>query len=920
MKIPAIPENDQQRIRALESYQVLDTLSEADFDNITFIASQICKTPISLISLIDQDRQWFKAKTGLSVSETPRDLAYCAHAINQPDSILEVEDARTDERFIDNPLLTGSPNVVFYTGVPLVDADGFALGTLCVIDHIPKKLDDGQLNALRALAHQVVTLFKIRKQKGELEFYESVVEESSEGFAWVEKSGRIRNFNKRYSQLTGIRSEILKAKKVYDFDPNFSKSTWDQHWQDMLAQQSKTFETEFAGTDGTIRTVELRLKMTTVNGDNLISAIVLDVSSRKLSKQKIIENSYFIEKVQSIAKIGYWELDLEQNSVYWSDETKRIHDVDQNYLPDLESGLNFYDEQSRPVISQKVEEAIKHGSSFDVSLAIITHEKRKKWVRSVGKAHFENGKAVKLIGVFQDITAETLLKKDLETKHQQAQAASIAKNRFLSTMSHEIRTPLNAIIGVSYILQNRSPQTEQLEYLDILNKSSKHLLSLLNNVLDFEKLEEGKVVLENINFNLIDLAESVIKSWEVVTKDKGIDLLIDTQIQPDFQYLGDATRLRQILNNLLSNAVKFTDSGSITLILKVLRESASTHTIEILVKDTGIGISKSKLDAVLSEFVQADKSITRKYGGSGLGLAISNNLLQLMDSNLKIESQVGTGSTFSFALELQLTTLDPQIPNSDLTRTKSSSALKGKVILLVEDNDFNRKIGGDLLQTWGAHVVFAEDGQEAIALAASEVFDLILMDLQMPVLDGYSATREIRKLEGKYFQSVPIVALTASALASSHNSVIEAGMNEFVSKPFDPQELFKVLISYTRQKNGLHNVKHLSNFDYLRMLTGNNRGKIAAYLKAFADGMVKDIDDVKIDHEAVRELLNVIHKNKSALKSLGLLTLADQAAKIESSLKNNADDQEAIQEGKDFVLTELTRAQMIITKILKYYK
>lgn len=918
MIVPAHPENEHARIDSLKSYNILDSLPEKEFDDITSLASEICQTKISAVSLIDEKRQWFKSIHGLNATETPRDVAYCAHAINDAPNVLEVEDAAKDERFIDNPLLTGAPHVRFYAGVPLVNDEGYALGTLCVIDSEPKKLSENQLKSLKSLSRHVVALMELRKQQRYLQFFEHTFQESFTGLAWINKDGRFIHFNQRYCDFINHNKTDLLTKKIYEFDSSITQSSWKAQWDNILDVQFILYEKVFKGSDGKIRTLEIRLKLIEYNGESLVSIVVLDVSTRKESQLKISENSFILEKVQSIAHIGYWELNLVENTIFWSEETRRIHEVDEDYIPNLETGINFFDEESRPIITEKVTRAIELGESYDVQLKIISAKQNLKWVRSVAKAHFENGKAIKLVGVFQDITKEVELREALDAKRKQAEEASVVKNRFLSAMSHEIRTPLNGIIGAAYLLQNKSPKPEQIEYINMLNDSSLHLLSLVDNVLDFGKIEEGKVELENINFDLKQLATSTIHPWKIQVEDKGLDFIFEYSDKLSDFYKGDPTRIRQILNNLLSNALKFTKKGSIKIIISSKAKTPDKEEIIFEVEDTGIGISKENKASVFQDFTQADSSITRKFGGSGLGLTITQELVKLMGSEIELESELKKGSKFSFCLSLPYgNKYEDYINEQDQTDIQAN--LIDRVILLVEDNEFNRKIAQDYLETWGAKVISANDGLEAIQQIENKSFDLVLMDLQMPNLDGYKATEAIRKIEGDYFKNVPIIALTASALHTSRKKVIDAGMNDFLTKPLKPTDLYEGIKKYltTKNRESEPNTDAIISLDYFKKISESSGTSIDKYIEIFEQSINKDLKQLllALEKDNTNEINFFIHKNKSSMRTIGLNDLADKAEVFESAINSGIPFSEIKKEIETFCTEDLTRAIASLNKL-----
>ncbi len=286
MKNPIIPENEADRLASLDEYNILDTLPEKVFDDITSLAAQICGTPIALISFIDEKRQWFKSHHGLDVSETPREIAYCAHAINDPDHLLEVEDATQDERFKNNPLLKGAPHVRYYAGAPMVNAKGHALGTLCVIDHQPRKLTAGQRRALDTLSKQVVLLLETRILERNLKLTQFSFENSPAGIAWINERAEVVKFNQRYAELRGQSLEEIRRKKVYEFNPDFDESSWKAHWKEMSEKKTMTLETHFTDDEKKVKWVELNLKMLDFQGLQLIHAVCIDITESMEAKAR----------------------------------------------------------------------------------------------------------------------------------------------------------------------------------------------------------------------------------------------------------------------------------------------------------------------------------------------------------------------------------------------------------------------------------------------------------------------------------------------------------------------------------------------------------------------------------------------------------------------------------------------------------
>jgi signal transduction histidine kinase/ActR/RegA family two-component response regulator len=373
-----------------------------------------------------------------------------------------------------------------------------------------------------------------------------------------------------------------------------------------------------------------------------------------------------------------------------------------------------------------------------------------------------------------------------------AEKSSHAKSEFLSTMSHEIRTPLNAVIGMSNLLLMGNPRHDQKENLEILKFSASNLLAIVNDVLDFNKIESGKVVFENISFNLVELMQNICGGQRIKAEEKGLLFKLDIdRTLNDKVLFGDPTRITQIVFNLISNAIKFTKEGSVLVRATCVENRHNTIVINFVVKDSGIGIEQGNLDAIFEPFAQESITTTRQYGGTGLGLAIIKRLLELQGLKMNVLSRVGEGSEFSFSMEFPVSTevLVKRIQNQHVAAT-ANDGLSHVRILIAEDNLVNVMLMKKLFSKWNVTPTIAENGERAIELVQYGNFDIILMDLQMPVLNGFDAAIEIRKMPDTKKANIPIIALTASALFDIRERVFNSGMNDYVSKPFKPEELY----------------------------------------------------------------------------------------------------------------------------------
>lgn len=408
--------------------------------------------------------------------------------------------------------------------------------------------------------------------------------------------------------------------------------------------------------------------------------------------------------------------------------------------------------------------------------------------RSVG----ENGE-VYYDGSIRDITDFKGIERQLKIEKQNAEDASKAKEMFLSTMSHELRTPMNAVIGMTHLLLASSPDPAQEENLKTLRFSAENLLHIINDILDFSKIEAGKVELEKEQLSIRDLLSHIIESFQHKAKAKGLDLNLVVDDSMKESYNGDSTRLSQILNNLISNAIKFTYHGNVTLNVAVKDESEDEQLVRFEVTDTGIGIPESKRKLIFGMFTQANSNTTRKFGGTGLGLTITKRLVELHGSTLHLESDPGHGSKFFFDIpfDLRVKPALKQKPAAQQAQGSSGmqNALSGVKVMVVEDNEVNQILLRKFTQIWGAQMTLAENGLEATQVVSDYDPDIILMDLQMPIMDGYAASKLIRKMP-KY-QDLPILAVTASVLLDVQHRIKEAGMTDYVCKPFKPEELLK---------------------------------------------------------------------------------------------------------------------------------
>lgn len=520
-------------------------------------------------------------------------------------------------------------------------------------------------------------------------------------------------------------------------------------------------------------------------------SVIVDITERKAAEQQLTMLSLVASNTMSGVVINDGEGQIEWvNDAFTRITGYTLADVKNYHLGDVLKG-----ELTDVGIIQKSRELSKNKQSFEVDLLVYRKDGQPLWISVINSVIENNqGKVEKYIEVIIDITSKKKAELELIAAKEEALQLGRTKEMFISVMSHEIRTPLNAVIGISHLLLKDNPLPSQRENLNVLKFSADNLMVLINDVLDFTKMETGNVQLEKADVKLHELVQGVVSTMRFKAQDKNIYIKshIDEAI-PD-TVIGDSTRLIQILLNLTSNAVKFTEKGGVNIDLKLIEETPENVRVRFAVTDTGIGIASDKINTIFELWKQADTDTTRKYGGTGLGLAISKRLVTLHDSRINVDSVLGQGSTFWFTVTFKKT-----IDHSVNKNNKVEEGLKIHA-LVVDDNQINRLLINKVLKKWGATADFAENGVEAInKVKENQNYDVVLMDIHMPEMGGLEATGVIRGMQQPYFQQLPIIALTASMLNSQMDQIGDAGMNDYILKPFDPKTLFEKLSRYQKQ-------------------------------------------------------------------------------------------------------------------------
>ncbi|MEM9023670.1 MAG: ATP-binding protein, partial [Bacteroidota bacterium] len=556
--------------------------------------------------------------------------------------------------------------------------------------------------------------------------------------------------------------------------------------------------------------------------------------------------------------------------------------------------IEFYREQARKQVP---------GTYFEFPL--VAKDGTMVWIGQNVRLQREGQKVIGFFAVARDITQRKHTERALIKARKRAEASSEAKKMFLANMSHEIRTPMNGILGMARLIGSSPLNDQQRTQLNAIQQSAEHLMVLLNDILDFSKIESGKLDLEMAGFKLKDMEEHLVRTLEIWAAEKDLLLLshVDEQIAPVL--LSDQVRLRQVLINLLSNAIKFTDRGKVELVCRLEKEQDGHQWIRFEVNDTGIGIEEENLAAIFESFTQADPSVTRKYGGTGLGLAICGRLVQLLGGKLQVNSRKDAGSSFYFTLKFAVGAPHDIAQTVDTKPTEVGSAH----ILVVEDNITNQYVTTSILENYGFTHRVAGNGQEALEALAEDTFDLILMDVQMPVMDGMEATRIIRE---ELDSDIPIIALTANIVKGDHDKFLAMGMNETITKPFEPEHLQRAITSYIKVEKAP--TRQLFDLSGLQDIAQGRSAVIQRMVTLFLEEVPRELEKMQTCYrEGNRaEMGRIAHSLKPSFGFLRIHTLTELLRAIEQGDAMTADQLE------DNIDELVSQSALVLSQLQEY--
>jgi PAS domain S-box-containing protein len=767
----------------------------------------------------------------------------------------------------------------------------------------------------------------ITKQKTyqkELENLSLIVQKTTNGVVITDAKGKVEWINKGFENITGFNLSDFKGKTPGSILQG--KETNPETVAYMRAQimKSEPFICEIYNYKKTGEGYWVRINGQPIfdeNGKTIkFFAIEEDITFEKKAQQQIEESEKRFRDVinNSLAIITTHDLEgkfITVNPMVYKMFGYKEHEVIGSSLTD------FIPDEDKALFEENYLSKIRKEKEATGIFRII--HKNGDIIYNLYNNYLkeEPGKEPYVIAFGVDVTNRILAEKELKIAKKVTDELAQTKQIFFANMSHEIRTPMNAIMGMSRQLQKTHLSDQQQDYLDTISNASENLMLIINDVLDLAKLEAGKLLFEKIGFELSIVIEKALKVMNHKAEEKGLELsnpFVDPQISPIL--IGDPYRINQVLLNLVSNAIKFTEVGSVHINCRLVDEINDFQKIEITVSDTGIGMEPSFLKSVFQKFSQEDQSVTRKFGGTGLGMSICKSLVEEMGGEIFAESEKGKGTNIRLCFSFKKGTVN------DLTENErtiiNTNSLKDKKILVVDDNEMNRMVATLILTDYGSLVTEVVNGLEAIKQLERNSFDLILMDIQMPLLNGYDATKKIRT---ELKSHIPIIALTANAIKGEHEKCIKAGMDDYLSKPFEEHQFLQIVSHWlenpkdpTIDLNENKKASSLYSLSKLENIARGNQQFIDKMIQLFIDQTPKSVEELKAAYKAGdnSKVKSIAHRIKPSIDTMGIDILKDEIRTIEKGAGSHPSSEqfEKLISKLDTVINEVAESLQKLTK------
>jgi len=729
--------------------------------------------------------------------------------------------------------------------------------------------------------------FERKTLENEIRF-KALVESVSDVIFRIDKDGRVIYINESGEYLLGYSSDEIMGVKFYSFLHDENKKDVLQFYLTQYEMQTLSSYTEFSVVKKNGAVVWLGVSVDLVynsNGDYEYIALARDITERMLSQKELEKSEEKYRMIIENLELGLLEVDADEFIVKAYPKFCKMFGFDEKELIGNKPADFLLDSEYRKLMSEQVAKR-KKGESGVYEVKIICADGSEKWVLISGAPFYDSqGEFAGSLGIHLDITDRRGVEDKLKEAKLLAEQSVASKEMFMANMSHEIRTPMNAIIGMGGLLSAGNLEEKEKEYVAAINYSAENLLSIINDILDFSKIESGNLDVHQDDNSLNEVILGIKRTFDLKADAKGLSFNITMDENNDF-YRFDALRLSQVLINLVGNSIKFTQDGVVDLKIQVVKSTGSMDTLMFSVSDTGMGIQRDNLDKIFRSFSQADSFTSKKYGGTGLGLSISKSLIEKMGGVLSVESVHGEGSVFSFTIEMvQSESSQLALEHAEL----SERDFEGLKVLLVDDNKVNLFVAQTMLEKGGVIVETAANGFKAVELVSSENFDVVLMDVRMPEMDGYEATKCIRE---ELNLDVPIIALTANAIVGDSEKCIEAGMNNYLAKPFSQKELFQKINEEVdvdmvnvpiNSDDVLPLLDGVVDLTLLHKNTGGDKKFMNEMIQLYLDTSNEDVELMKKSLEENDLVLigRIAHKLKPSICNMAKTSLSELVEKVE---------------------------------------
>jgi PAS domain S-box-containing protein len=777
-------------------------LSMAVFDRATRLARSMFPQADATVVLMQDGRAW---RNRYSADEIPP-KSPAAEIVMRTGELLWIGDVRLDPRFADSPLVTGPPFARLCVAIPIRLEDGSTPGALTVVGLATEAFDPSKAARLTDIADLIADEWARargvrahRESTEELDAtrtaFAAVVEAIPISLVLTDLDLCVRGASRVWSENLELGGEVVIGRSLYEIAPALYESWRPTFERCLTGERDRGRRVKAVRPSG--RVVWLQIEVTpwrdaagAVAG---LAISAIEVSELVEALERTGRSEERLNMALALADLHVFELDYVRHELFKAGAEDTFFVEPQTYEGLFRDIYVTIDPRDREMVREAWRRHVEEGAPYRPEYRIDRSDGKEVWVEGVVKFIADDeGRPQRLVGAIQNITARKHAERDLLQAKDAAEAANRAKSAFLATMSHEIRTPLNGVLGMAQAMAAEELPDVQRGRLDVIRQSGETLLAILNDVLDLAKIEAGKLELEEGRFDIGDLARGAVAAFTGVAEERGLAFELGVEAAAAGVYLGDSTRVRQILYNLISNGLKFTKRGGVKV-----RVSRSEGDLALQVSDTGIGISEKQLGKLFQKFEQADTTTTRRFGGTGLGLAICRELAELMGGAITADSIAGKGATFTVRLPiLRVADVEAKAPaaRAAVDEPPSPSAAPPVRVLAAEDNAINQLVLKTLLDQAGIDLTVVADGKAALAAWEAGAWDVILMDVQMPEMDGPTATRRIREREAITGRArTPIVALSANAMSHQVAEYMQAGMDGFVPKPIEVARLFAAI-------------------------------------------------------------------------------------------------------------------------------